>query len=205
MAPISYNPTDFQWQDWVDNVDRVQASGDNGFNARFQTLRAEFPLIANAVTALSTAIDALGAPPPTTATLTLTPNLVTTSAAGWSFLPGIAQKPATQTSAHGMMPVDFPGGAKLLTFRATGTNTGGGSLRIALVRQGIAGDAGAPETIVQLSPTGTPYNLTANAASQFATVDETQFKYYISALLDGAGAGDTVQIAAFQITYQTTG
>jgi hypothetical protein len=205
MAPISYNPTDFQWQDWVDNVDRVQASGDNGFNARFQALRAEFPLIANAVTQLSNAIDALGSPPPATVTLTLTPNLVTTSASGWSFLPGIAQKPATQTSAHGMMPVGFPTGAKLLTFRATGTNTGAGSLRIALVRQDIAGDAGPPDTIVQLSPSGTPYNLVADAASQFAQVDEVRFKYYISALLDAAGAGDTVQIAAFQITYQTGG
>jgi len=53
MPPISYNPTNFQWQDWTDNVGRVQAGGDNGFNARFQALQAEFPRVADVVALLA--------------------------------------------------------------------------------------------------------------------------------------------------------
>lgn len=203
MPPISYNPTNFQWQDWTDNVDRVQAGGDNGFNARFQVLQAEFPRVADVVALLSAALDALNQPPPSVVTLSLTPNLLTTAANGWTYLPGIAQKPAVQTAAHGMMPVELPQHAKLLSLKATGINSGVGSLRIALVRQGVAGDAGAPDQVVQITPTGNPYSLTGNADAQFAVVDNSQFKYYLTALLDGAGAGDTVQVAAFQITYQT--
>jgi hypothetical protein len=203
MPPISYNPTNFQWQDWTDNVDRVQAGGDNGFNARFQALQAEFPRVADVVALLSAALDALNQPPPSMVTLSLTPNLLTTAANGWTYLPGIAQKPAAQTAAHGMMPVELPQHAKLLSLKATGINSGAGSLRIALVRQGVAGDAGAPDQVVQITPTGNPYSLTGNADAQFAVVDNSQFKYYLTALLDGAGAGDTVQIAVFQITYQT--
>ena len=203
MPSIRYDPTNFQWQDWTDNVDRVQAGGDNGFNARFQALQAEFPRLADVVTLLSTALDALTQPPPATVTQTFTPNLLTTAANGWTFLPGIAQKPAAQTAAHGMMPLELPPRAKLLSLKATGINTGAGSLRIALVRQGLAGDAGAPDQIVLLTPTGNPYSLTGNADAQFAVVDTAQFKYYVTSLLDGAAAGDTVQIAAFQIVYQT--
>jgi hypothetical protein len=203
MASTSYTPTNFGWQDWTDNVDRVQAGGNNGFNARFQALQAEFPLIADAIAQLNAALAALSQPPPSTVTRTLTPNLLTTAANGWAYLPGVAVKPPTQTAAHGMMPVELPNGATVQTLKATGIVTGAGSLRIALVRQGIAGDASATDQLVQLTPTGNPFSLVANAGAQFASVDTTQFRYYITALLDNAAAGDTVQIAAFQITYQT--
>jgi hypothetical protein len=205
MASTNYTPTNFGWQDWTDNVDRVQAGGNNGFNARFQALQAEFPLIADVIAQLNAAIAALSQPPPSTATLTLTPNLLTTAANGWAYLPGVAVKPPTQTAAHGMMPVELPNGATVQTLKATGIVTGAGSLRIALVRQSVAGDASASDQIVQLTPTGNPFSLTGNASAPFATVDTTQFRYYLTALLDNAAAGDTVQIAAFQITYRSGG
>jgi hypothetical protein len=41
LTPITYTPT-FQHLDWVDNVDRVQAGGDHGFNIEFHNLEKEF-------------------------------------------------------------------------------------------------------------------------------------------------------------------
>jgi hypothetical protein len=41
LGPIAYTPK-FQHLDWVDNVDRVQAGGDHGFNLEFHNLEQEF-------------------------------------------------------------------------------------------------------------------------------------------------------------------
>src|SRR5436305_955802 len=40
MADIIYTPS-FTHRDWIDNEDRVQAGGENGFNVRFNALAAE--------------------------------------------------------------------------------------------------------------------------------------------------------------------
>lgn len=44
MIPI-YVPK-FSHSDWIDNEDRVQAGGENGFNIRFHKLEAEFAALA---------------------------------------------------------------------------------------------------------------------------------------------------------------
>ena len=45
---ISYTRT-FSHTDWVDNVSRVQAGGDDGFNGQFQRHRGEFDTISGVV------------------------------------------------------------------------------------------------------------------------------------------------------------
>ena len=57
-AGISYNRT-FQHHDWLDNVDRVQASGDNGFNGRFHGLEGEFDRISATVSQIDGALGSL--------------------------------------------------------------------------------------------------------------------------------------------------
>jgi len=52
---ITYTPQ-FKHQDWIDNVDRVAAGGDNGFNARFHALEAEFTNLSKVVEDLSKAM-----------------------------------------------------------------------------------------------------------------------------------------------------
>lgn len=61
--PITYSPA-FEHRDWIDNEDVVQAGGEDGFNRRFNELRAELDRIASvfglaegAVQALETRID----------------------------------------------------------------------------------------------------------------------------------------------------
>jgi hypothetical protein len=55
---ISYTPG-FHPVEWRDNIDRVQAAGDNGFNVRFHDIEDEFDKISDAVRLISDALQAL--------------------------------------------------------------------------------------------------------------------------------------------------
>jgi hypothetical protein len=192
----------FEHKDWIDNQDRVEAGGTNGFNARFHGLETELDKISGVITAISAALDALGqAPPPSQTKLALAPTLVPTSAVGWSHLSGRAEKPAGQTSAHGMMALFLPNGITLQTLRASGRVTGAGNLRISIQRQGLTIDAPAAERVAHVEPAGDPYDISGAADAAFAKVDTERFKYFLLADLDNAAAADIVQILAFQITF----
>lgn len=206
---INYNPQ-FQHQDWVDNVDRVQAGGPNGFNGRFHSLEAEFQTISQVVGLIAAALNALGTkPPPAPVRITLTPTLVATAALGWLFnVNGTATKQAGQTSAHGMMSVQLPAGATVQTFRATGRNSdaaqqnpGPGNLRLVLSRQSVDPTAtGTQQQVALVNGVGVTFDTTIAANNQFATVDNDHFRYFVSADLDNAAATDVVQLNSFQIT-----
>lgn len=55
MADIKYTPG-FKHEDWIDNEDVVQASGDKGFNKKFHDLEGEFKAIATTVATVDTEI-----------------------------------------------------------------------------------------------------------------------------------------------------
>ncbi len=200
MPSVSYTPQ-FSHQDWVDNVDRVQAGGANGFNGRFHSLEAEFQRLSDVLAQVGAALDALGTkPPPTPAKVSLTPTLLTSGAVGWSLVNGFALKQSGQTSAHGLMAVNLPSGATIQNFRASGQNSGGGSLRFAIQRLTVGADAASAQRISQVNGVGAPYDTTAAADAQFAVVDNDHFRYFITADLDNAGVNDNVQVNAFQLT-----
>lgn len=205
---ISYNPK-FQHQDWVDNVDRVQAGGSNGFNIHFHQLEDEFGHIAAIVTQVDSALAALGqAPPARVVSTTITPNLVATAVTGWAHGLGFALKPANANSAQGMMSIELPHGAVLQNLRVIGRNEGTtsgtpgtGDLRIILRRMAITADTTTSASVAQVVGVGSPFDNTVSADAQFAQVNTSQFKYFITAQLNNAGANDNVLLMAFQIAY----
>ena len=202
--PIKYTRTTFQHVDWTDNVSRVQADGADGFNIRFHALEAEFDQISKVFDLVNAALVALGQkPPPKQIKITLTPVLETTALNGWSHQQGLAQKPPGQTSAQGMMSVDLPDGVELLTLRVNGRNSGTGTLSISLQRQSLGTGNNPSEQVVTVSGSGNPFDASAPANAQVATVDTSNFKYFIVAEVDNAQAADIVQLTAFQITYQS--
>ena len=210
MADITYTRQFFQHSDWTDFVDPVQAGGTNGFNIRFHNLETEFDQISKVIAQINTAILAAGQKPPTQAKITLTPSLTTTAAVGWTHQAGFAQKLGGQTSAQGMMSVDLPNGIKIISLRvtgqnadSTGTSPGSGVLSITLQRQKVILDASHADRIALVQGVGSPFDSSAPADTQFATVDTDQFKYFIVAQLNNAAATDNVVLSAFQITYLT--
>lgn len=56
MASVSFTPT-FQHTDYVDNRDRVQAGGPNGFNARFRALQDDLGKLSEVITQVDGALQ----------------------------------------------------------------------------------------------------------------------------------------------------
>ncbi|GAA4525875.1 MULTISPECIES: hypothetical protein [Nonomuraea] len=195
---VTYTP-EFRHKDWVDNVDRVRAAGDNGFNVRFHALEAEFARIADIMDKVSDALDALSQTPvPKPVKLTLTPTLITLTDP-WNHVFGGADKPSGATDASGMMSVTLPHGATIRELRACGRKDSG-NLSVNLRRQSLAAGS-TTELLVGLTLSNGNFDSSAVAPAGAASkVDNDQFRYYLTAELDGAGSTAVVSLTCFQIT-----
>jgi hypothetical protein len=202
MANISFTPT-FHPTDYVDNQDRVQAGGPNGFNARFRALETDLRKLSTVITDVDTALDQLGAPTPTQHTLTLSPALVPVVNRGpWSYdSSGYASRTGPLTALTGVQPVSVPDGARLVSLRSLGQNSGTGTLHIDLLRSGLLTSVTPAERIARVTGDTNPFDHNEPADSGLALVDTARFRYLILADLAGAAAADTVTISGFQIIY----
>ena len=202
LYPVTFSITftrSFTHNNWVDNVDRVEAGGDNGFNGRFHALEADFDAISTQFTAVETALNTLGAPPATqTRFSTAAPAFVPTSATPWSFRDGSAEKPGGATAAAGQMTFPLPHGQRITAFRAVGVSTSAGaSLRVTLFRRPLTDPSATPEIVARVTSLTAP---TAPAAG-LELIDNEHFTYYVIAQMSGALATDTVAITGLQVTH----
>ncbi|WP_428338696.1 hypothetical protein [Mycobacterium sp.] len=205
---ISYTRT-FAHTDWVDNVDRVQAGGDNGFNGRFHSVEAEFDVVSGVFNQVGTQlgtleqqVSALGTG--IARTVSIAPVLAAAGPTGWdTSSPGVARKPSTATSAHGAVAVALPAGAQITAFRALGNNAGTGSILLDLMGQGLDGQGQAPVVRITINAQQAPFDITKNpvggSGRDFIDPDSS---YFILARLDNAGAADNVFLTGFQVLYQ---
>lgn len=194
---ISYTPG-FKHTDWVDNVDRVRAGGDNGFNVRFHALETEFTRISEVFAQVATALQQ---PAPGPLKITLTPTLATLSEP-WQQVLGGAAKPSGADSASGMMAVTLPHRATIKELRVCGRKDNG-NLSVGLRRQSLAAGS-TTELIVGVTlGAGNFDTSTAAPATPAARVDNDQYRYYLNADLDSALATAVVQLTCFQITCLT--
>jgi hypothetical protein len=197
---IDYQPK-FQHVDWIDNFDRVQAAGENGFNRHFHDLEDEFKEISKVVADVKTAIDQLSAQPAAEEeTLTLPPVLVTITDP-WEQQPGSVRKPGAATAARGVMPVSVEHAHRIRSLRVMGENGGSGVLVVALRRHGLT-QGSAAELVVSVGGSGGAFDVTTAApGTDVAKIDNTRFRYYVEARLQGAAAADVVRLDVFQITH----
>jgi hypothetical protein len=212
---ISYTRT-FNYVDKIDNVDIVSAGGDTGLNAQFHNIEAELDTISGvvsqvndalngqstALTSLQQQVSALGVA--ISRAVSVTPVLTAVGPTGWDTSgPGTAKKPAGATSAYGAVPVTLPAGAQITAFRALGSNTGTGTLRLALMGQTLNGSAQAAVVTITVTSLPNPFDITQNpVGGSGADVIDPGSSYFILARLDGAGANDSVSLTGFQILYQ---
>ena len=199
MSAVNYAP-EFTHTDWIDNVDRVQAAGSNGFNARFHAIEAEFGRLSEVIDQVRQALEKLAqAPPAQPVTTTLTPALVATGDP-WQHTFGGATKPGGKSAASGMMELQLPQRSRIQTFRATGEK-GSGNLTVSLRRHGLSATA-TTQLITGLTAGNGPFDISAAAPdTPVSTIDNEQFRYYITAELDGAGGASTVSVNSFQIIH----
>lgn len=201
MASVSFTPT-FAHTPWVDNRDRVQASGPNGFNIRFAALQQDLAALSGVVAQIDAALDTLEAGPgAVTRVVTLPPVLSATSGnAAWALdTSGNAVRPPTQTALSGITPAVLPQGVRLTHLRATGGNSGTGSLRVNLMRARLAG--GTTDRLARVTGDASPFDNTVAVDAGLAVVDNATFRYFVLATLDNAATADSVSLSGFQISY----
>ncbi|MDQ0000096.1 MULTISPECIES: hypothetical protein [Pseudarthrobacter] len=200
--PLNYTPQ-FAPKDWIDQLDRVSAGGENGFNVRFQAISAEFLTLSRIVKEIRDTLDRLSIQTPVQpVTLTLTPVVFSFSAYPWAQGSGVVQSPANADRAEGFMPLSLPNGARLVSFTAYG-EASGDSLAVAQLQRQLLVGAPHGEAIATVDGTGGTFTKRDDIApGALATVDVKQFKYHL--VLQWNWRNDVKQTAlfsGFQIVY----
>jgi hypothetical protein len=202
MTTIHYGPQ-FQHTDWLDNVSRVKAGGEDGFNRRFHGLEEEFATISSVVDAINTRLQQLSTQPaPTEVKTSVTPVTTALGNQGWSHIMGGATKPGGATAASGMIPIAVPHGNRIRSLRALGTKSGAaGTLDVNLRRQQLNPGAATQIVVTVTAQQGDFDQTSAAPATEVAKVDTSQFRYYVTLELDSVAAGDVVRVMGIQITH----
>jgi hypothetical protein len=214
MAIVSYTPS-FQHEDWVDNVDRVQAGGANGFNVRFNAIEGEFQKLGQAVQTIDTALGSLGEPARGPVTIGLAPILFPFgdrpqwTAISWGtkvqpqgfFTATHVEKPFGPAEAWGILPLDLPHGVRLIQLRVLG-NQGPGAvtMRTSLIQEARF-DPFTQTTLVTIAgfdsgstpPTPIPGMPRLDVAANL---------YYLQVAVTEAGPGVTIHFRGCLLTYQ---
>jgi hypothetical protein len=210
MTDPSFTPT-FHHVPWVDNVDRVQAGGLNGFNIRFDAIGADLRQVSTVVDQIDDAIDALrddpNPPQPTTVLVPL--QVVSTNQAGfapgggWGYDEVGAISPGSSIRGNGaVMDLDLPNQAVLVSFRVRGLFSGDqADMSLSLSRASIADPTRAVDVLGTVTDPGTnPYDITVTVDARFATVDNGSFRYALACGGKTPPVGK-VSLNTFQITY----
>jgi hypothetical protein len=199
---LEYVP-EFEHKDWIDQLDRVRASGEDGFNARFHAISSEFNALATIVRTIGVTLDALAAGAPVTpVTLTLTPLASPQGSPPWAQGDGVVKSPPGADQCVGFLPLVLPNGVRLVSFTALGQATGDSLAVVRLERQPLAGEQPG-ERIASVEGTGGSFSRRADIApSALATVDNAQFKYRVRFQWNWrADVDQTAVLSTFQLVH----
>ncbi|MFE7580862.1 hypothetical protein ACFU5Y_04755 [Streptomyces gardneri] len=205
MTDINFSPT-FKHVAWVDNRDRVAASGQNGFNVRFDSIQRDLEALSAVVRQVDVGLKAAGQRPVVERRLTLAPAFVPVdSYPSWtidSF--GVAiRKDGSRPTVRGIMSVTLPDGVTLRRFRATGQNSGVGTLTVSLQRIPLA-DSGNVETVVEVKCSGGSLGDPQDVPNDRNRVDMGTYRYFIDANVDNIPDNTSLLITSIQLSYLGT-
>lgn len=188
----------FKHQPWVDARDRVTASGDNGFNVRFQALEADLDTLHDRFLQVSAALNAVSGGGGGDRVLTVSPLFVTTSGAPWDLSSVGTAHTLAGADASGAVQVQLPAAGVVSTLTATGRTVGLGVLKVTLYR---IDTRGVQSQIAQATVRGTAGSETPFTATQSANghrIDPNS-SYFIYADGQSGSTTSTIQINGLQI------
>jgi hypothetical protein len=214
MPDISYTPA-FHHVDWIDNVDRIQAGGPNGFNIRLDTIQADLQRLSTVFSQVDTSLDALTtAAPPQTGQQMLAVGLATRERsdapdAGWDMSPDGSIHPNFGDSI-GLMDLALPDRARLVSMRVVGQFVAANlqTFTVTLIRVPLTANDGPSNQLAQISSTSpgitNPFDLPAPVAAEFAVVDVGTFRYTL--VFESVHTTDLLAVAvhAVRIFYTLT-
>jgi hypothetical protein len=207
MADVSYTPV-FHHTDWVDKVDRAEASGPNGFNVRFTSIERDLREASTVVTEIATAIRAAHtSTPDTPARITFTPQLrdvpplLGFETTDQGFQSGLSN--AQFGACTGVANFVPPDRARLKTVRIVGrVDASGGinSATISVMRIPL-GATTSPTKLggVALTTTG-DFDLQSSVIDDLALVDLSASRYFVTASYQCSTSG-RLQIQAIHLGF----
>jgi hypothetical protein len=204
MADVSFTPT-FTHTPWVDNKDRVQAGGANGFNVRFSSLENDLQTLSTVVSEIDTVLDALaaGAGPVSHLTTMAPPILLrigdATSQYWTQDVDGSSIPSPLHGNADGIMPVSVPNGATLTQFAVQGSFSGAGGLEVDFSRRAIDGSGSA--TLLASVVVGVTAGNSVAISGSTAVTDVANYYYFVRATVGGASSTTSARLYGIQITY----
>lgn len=211
MANISYTPT-FHHDAWVDNVDRVQADGDNGFNIRFTTIEDDLKDVGQVVQQIDTVLSSLGQVVSAPITIGLNPvmllyraGIATWSPMRWSVSPGgvdqgsFAEKDVAVAEVWGALPLSLPNGVTLRNLKVLGEQNGNGTMVTDLIQE-MRVPPYTRATLVTVNGLGNQ-NTAPTPIPNTPIFKGDQFLYYLLSRITGAVTTEC-KLRSFLITYQ---
>ncbi|QKV80423.1 Ig-like domain-containing protein [Amycolatopsis sp. Hca4] len=197
---ITFTPT-FRHTDWINNVDRIEAGGPNGFNVRYDAIDSDLSQLSTVVGRINTALKFPGV---VLGEQRLTPglDLVSLPAGEWSYDDTGMARPAV-AGAQAIMHLSLPEPVALRNFRAIGFYPGPPALFvIRLFRSSLLDQNLPPEELAEIrldSPEASPFDHTVPVPDAVATVDGS-FRHYVTVLSQTTD----VSLATIQLTYVAT-
>jgi hypothetical protein len=219
VSDLSYAPT-FVHTDWLDNIDRVEAGGPSGLNARLHAIESDLHQVSTVVDQINAEITKLEVPgpPPGTHRLVFVPNFLlspTEDARQWTYDGnGMAQglSGINVGTLFGAVNVPVPDQVKLTAFRLRGSlnDTAGNlldSFTATLTRTPARLDANPAVTqqlaAHQVTANADPIDRSVAIPPDVAVVDLASFRYQISVLWFSESQTPTnFNITAFELDYQ---
>jgi len=204
---IGFTPT-FRHTNWVNNVDRIEAGGPNGFNVRYDAIDSDLRQMSTVVDQIDTA---LGTPGGTPGPQRLTPGLdfVTVSQGSggdWTYDNTGAVHPAGGTGGgSAVMDLTLPDRIRLLEFRALGLYPGSPvRFTLVLLRSSLT-DVSRTDELTRITVSGSgitnPYDITVPVIEGFASVDNSAFRYYVLGGAELIQTPSAVSVATVQFVY----
>lgn len=204
---LRFTPT-FRHTNWVNNVDRIEAGGPNGFNVRYDAIDSDLAQMSTVVGQISGALSTPGGTP---GEQRLTPGLdfVTVSQGSggdWTYDNAGAVHPAGGTGGgSAVMDLTLPDRIKLRQFRALGLYPGS-PVRFTLVlsRTSLT-DASRTDELTRITISGSgitnPYDITVPVLDGFASVDNSAFRYSVLGSAELIQTPSAVSVATIQFVY----
>jgi hypothetical protein len=212
MSDLSYKPTFFH-KPWTDNVSLIQAGTPDGFNVRFAAIESDLHQVSTVVSAIDGEIDALiaggslGTQRLNVPLDLVGPFPVVSPSRGWSCDSTGAMHPEEGADGgRGVMELKLPEKAKLTSLRALGLYPGPPvRLSVTIARSSLFDEGRPPETLAELTD-ATPgmtstYDVTRQINPDFATVDTTSFRYFLTATATQVTSFAVISLAAVQLFY----
>nr|WSY50634.1 hypothetical protein OG999_11260 [Streptomyces sp. NBC_00886] len=210
MADISYTPT-FRHFLWEDRKNRVEASGPNGFNVRFNAIASDLRQLSAVVTRIGSAIDTSNAAPlPQQQRLSFTPVLRATdllSGGEWTYdANGVAG--AFSIAKVGVANLTLPDRLRLTSMRVVGKlsvgsrGTGSGAVSLARTPLRLVVPPAAPEVLAvnnAIVAAGV-FDLQIPVTASRALIDTSVFRYVFTATFNTVLLGG-LTIEAVHLTF----